>query len=81
MVGGACSFTPLLTPTRLRLLPSSPRVDRSLRLPEEAVVCGSSSAFPGAGGTGSGREGSSEGGVEVDVGSGVGAALADDDDV
>lgn len=76
-MGGACSFAPLLTPTRLRLLPSSPRADRSLRLPEEAVVCGSSSAFPEAGGTESGRGSSSEGGAEVGAGSGVGAALAD----
>jgi len=62
---------------RLRLLPSSPRVDRSLRLPEDVVVCGSSSALPEAGGTESGRGGSSEGSAEVGAGGGEGAALAD----
>jgi hypothetical protein len=73
MPGGACSFA---QPTRLRLvLPSSPRVERSLRLPDGAVVVeGASSAFPEEGGTGSGRGGSSEG-VEVGTGGGVGVAL------
>ena len=73
--GGACSFAP---PTRLRLvvLPSSPRVERSFRLLDGAVVVeGASSAFPEEGGTGSGRGGSSEGG-EVGTGGGV-AALVD----
>jgi hypothetical protein len=59
---------PVPVPARLRLLPSSPRVDRSLRLLCELVegdpgVC---STAPKAGGTGSGRGGSS-GGVDVDV--------------
>lgn len=72
---------------RLRLLPSSPRVDRILRLLCELVEGGTgtgtggvpSTAAPKAGGgTGSaGRGGSSEGGVDVDVGGGgVGVALA-----
>ena len=73
---------------RLRLLPSSPRVDRSLRLLCELVDGTStgtgvpSTAPRAAGGTGSaaGRGGSSEG-VDVDVGGGgVGVALALVDD-
>ena len=59
------------------MLPSSPRVERSLRLPDgAAVVEGASSAFPEERGTGSGRGGSSEG-VEVGTGGGVGVALVD----
>jgi hypothetical protein len=64
-------------PVRLHLLPSSPRVDRSLRLLCELVGGGTGvcSTAPKAGGTGSGRGGSSEG-VDVDVGGGdVGVAL------
>jgi hypothetical protein len=82
-VGGAYSFDVLLpVPVRLRLLPSSPRVDRSLRLLCELVegtgTGGVPSAAPEAGdGTGSGRGGSSEG-VDVDGGGGGGvAALVD----
>ena len=76
-----CSFAVLLVPTRLRLLPSSPRVDRSLRLLCKVVEGGGTpSAVPEAGRrTGSGRGVSSEG-VDVDVdvgGGGVGAVLVD----
>jgi hypothetical protein len=66
-------------PVRLRLLPSSPRVDRSLRLLCELVEGGTGvcSTAPSAGGTGSGRGGSSEG-VDVDVDGGdVGVVLVD----
>jgi hypothetical protein len=73
------SFAVLPVPTRLRLLPSSPRVDRSLRLLCKVVGGGGTpSTVPDAGrGTGSERGVSSEG-VDVDVGGGeVGVALVD----
>jgi hypothetical protein len=72
-VGGAYSFATLPVPKRLRLLPSSPRVDRSLRL-FGRVVEDAPSVFPETEGTGSGRGGSSEG---ADVGGGVEGALVD----
>lgn len=77
-VGGVYSFA---VPVRLRLLPSSARVDRSLRLVCELVLiegAGAPSAVPGAGGgIGSERGGSSEG-VDVDVGGGeTGVAVVD----
>jgi hypothetical protein len=67
-VGGMYSFAVLPVPTRLRLLPSSPRVDRSLRLLCKVVEGGGTpSTVPEAGGgTGSERGVSSEG-VDVDV--------------
>jgi hypothetical protein len=66
---------------RLRLLPSSPRVDRSLRLVCELVLvegAGAPSTVPEVGGgIGSERGGSSEG-VDVDVGGGeTGVAVVD----
>jgi hypothetical protein len=68
-------------PVRLRLLPSSPRVDRILRLFCELVEgTGAPSTTPEAGGTGSGRGGScgSSEGIDVDIaGGGVGVALVD----
>ena len=78
-VGGAYSFAVLPVPVRLRLLPSSPRVDRSFRLLcELAEDTGTPSTAPEAGGgTGSERGVSSEG-VDVDVGGGeAGVALVD----
>ena len=54
---------------RLRLLPSSPRVDRDLRLLGGGVG-DTPSTFPGAEGTGSEREGPSDG-------AGVGVARVD----
>ena len=68
---------------RLRLLPPSPRVDRSLRLLCELVEGGGtgvpSTAPRAGGGSGStaGRGGSSEGGVNVDIGVGVALSLVE----
>lgn len=63
-------------PVRLRLLPSSPRVDRSLRLLCEPVGGAPSTTAPQAGdGAVSGRGGSS-GGVDVEVGGAGGDADA-----
>jgi hypothetical protein len=62
-------------PVRLRLLPSSPRVDRSLRLLCEVVGVPSAAG----GGIESGRGGGSSQGVDVDVdvgGGGWGVAVA-----
>ena len=80
-VGGAYSFDVLAVPVveRLRLEPTSPRVDRSLRLPCEVVGGGGTvvpSTAPKAAGGGSGgsagRGGLSEG---VDVGGGGGGGV------
>lgn len=78
-VGGAYSLVKALpVPTRLRLLPSSPRVNRSLRLLEGAVE-DTFSEFSEAEGTGSARGGSSELGPDVGGGGGGvgGVALGD----
>ena len=78
-VGGAYSFDVLPAPVRLRLLTSSPRVDRSLRLLCELVVgAGSGAGVASTAPAEAGRGGSSEG-VDVDGGGGgvgVGVALA-----
>jgi len=59
------------------LLPSSPRVDRDLRLLDDGVEDTPPCTFPGAEGTGSERGGSSDGAGVVVIGGGVGVARVD----